>query len=84
MKKKKVKVTVLVFTEAPDGKKPRAIFGTTGPTGYLLLFLSVSKKKKKKKDSTVQGRSDLCVVGASQSLPTLNPGCGMFSLPLFF
>lgn len=34
----KVKVTILVFTIAPGGKESEAIFGTTGRTGYLLLF----------------------------------------------
>lgn len=81
--RKKLRVTILVFTIAPGGKEPRAVFGTTGQTGYLLLFLFVSKKEKKKEGQHYAGRSDIYSVRGSHSLPTLKPGCGMFSLPSF-
>lgn len=51
----KVTVTILVFTTAPGGREFQAVFGTTGQTGYLLLFLFMrGKKKKKKNNNTVR------------------------------
>lgn len=42
----KVKVTILVFTIAPGGKESEAMFGTTGRTGFLLLFPLWRGRKK--------------------------------------